>query len=452
MYKPMIIQAHLLLLTVSILNMPGLAFANIVKSASQGTQARIVELFSSDNCAGVRDLVRSEDAFTLRPNVMAIAAYCEVPGVNSNELFARAETIDPTGDLILTLHAKYVWKRDKAAAEPIWQKVLIYARNPYLIAMAQEYLAGMIAEDKPMSLKSTTYFGSILIGASADSNARPPELSYLPDSNSPGIILSARLNGQKWFPSGSISGNYYLNAAVHPSDTRYNVTTQEIDIPVALHAGKNEDLVFRPIGGLSTLNGAPYKSKIGIGVLGIIYRADYKQTLQGLIYSDHISLQQIEGEDADHFHFDYSWEFYPKSLVVVTQFSIEHSKAENTTFYAGIPGNFNNAHTDTSIDFSIQKEFGSISLGLSSRIGVRLDSAATRYTSPQTGEIVRVTRADTEVMLMPNLTLPIFPFVQLYAWYQWDKISSNIGEDSYVNRNYTEQVLGLALKTSLSSY
>ena len=76
------------------------------------TQTRIVELFSSGNCLGVRELVTPSEVFTLRPNIMAIVGYCEVPGVDSLALFQKAEELDPVGDLIYTLHAKYLWKKE----------------------------------------------------------------------------------------------------------------------------------------------------------------------------------------------------------------------------------------------------------------------------------------------------------------------------------------------------
>lgn len=228
--------------------------------------------------------------------------------------------------------------------------------------------------------------------------------------------------------------------------------THDLDIPIAIHAGKNEDIAFRPIGGVSTIGGNLFKSKGGLGVLGIIYRPNYKQSVQGMVYSDHIYLKEIKGEDADHFHFDYMWEFYPKGWIFSTQISIEHAKAENTSDYAGIPGDFNNAHTDTQIDVNLQKDFLIFTLGLSSKLMYRLDTGDSTYALHSTGALVKKTRSDTEIMATPNISIPIFKDVQLYGWYSIDKVSSNIGKNDYIDRNFFNQVVGLAIKTTLSSY
>lgn len=426
--------------------------ASAAQSVPASTQSRIVELFTADNCIAVRDLVKAKEVFGLRPNIMAIVAYCEIPGVDSLVLFQKAEELDPVGDLIFTLHAKYVWKKDPAAAEPLWQRVLMLARNPYLSAMAREYLAGMIKEDKPLSLQKTTFFASLMAGGSAESNARPEELAYAPNASSPTINVEARLNAQRWFPFGSIAANYFLDVEQRPSVDQYSLISHQVDLPISVHVGRNEDIVFRPIGGFTNLNGLPFKSYAGIGVLGIIYRADYKQSIQGLFYSDHISIPQIAGEDAEHYHFDYSWEFYPRGWIVTTQLEIEHASADDTTDYAGIPGTFNNSHTDTVFDFKLQKELGILTFGLVGKAGLRLDSGTSRYAIRSSGVIVKTSRIDTQTVLKPSLTIPIFPYVQLYAWYEWNRIFSNIGPDDYIDRNFSNQTVGLALKTYLSSY
>jgi hypothetical protein len=428
----------------------GMAYSG--ERVSAETQTQIVKLFSSDQCLKVREIIQVSQVDQLRPNVMAIVAYCEIPGIDSLAIFLKAEALNPAGDLIYTLHAKYVWKKDPLAASQLWKKVLMLARNPYLVAMAEEYLAGMVKDDKPISLKSTTYFVSVIAGGGTESNVKPVELAYASNVSSPEVGAHARANVQYWLPFGSLSANYFLDVNQSPSAIRYNLLSQEIDIPLAFHAGKNEDIAFRPIGGLTTLGGQPFKSKIGIGVVGIIYRPDYKQSIQGLFYSDHLSIQEIQGEDADHFHFDSTWEFYPKDWILRAVFSIEHATAENTTDYAGYSGDFNNSHTDIGVLASLQKSFLTFTLAFESNLSLRLDSSTSRYALRSTGEIVKTSRIDTDLSFKPSITIPIFPDIQLYGWYEWDQVTSNIGPNDYTNRNFSDQILGLALKANWSSY
>ena len=418
----------------------------------EGVQSRIVELFSHDKCSEVRDMIRPNDVSGLRPNVMAIVAYCEPPGVDADAVFKEAETLDPTGDLILTLHAKYQWKKDPKAAEPLWQRVIMLARNPYLVSMAHEYIDGLVTTDRPLSLSRTTLYGSILAGGSAESNAKLPDFAFAPSASSPTMNIQARLNAQHWFPQGSISSNYSLEVAQHFSASRYDLTAQELDIPVALHAGKNEDIAFRPLVGLTTVGSSLFQSKVGMGVLGIIYRPTYKQSIQGLVYTDHIFIPEIVGESATHYHFDYSWEFFPQYWLVTAQASIEHAAAVDSLSYAGVPGDFNNSHTDTGVAITVERNFRFLSVGLTSKIVARADSGSSSYTSRLTGAPLLKTREDSEISFQPNVTVPIIPYLHLFAWYEWHKLSSNVGAEDYVNRNYLDQVVGVALKTYLSSY
>lgn len=51
----------------------------------------MIKLYSESNCEGVRTLAPKIDPNTLRPNVLAIFAYCEPHGFDSEKLFALAE-------------------------------------------------------------------------------------------------------------------------------------------------------------------------------------------------------------------------------------------------------------------------------------------------------------------------------------------------------------------------
>src|SRR5262249_19731446 len=150
--------------SLALLAVLGNALAAPLARAERGVpepiQARIVRLYSEGRCADVRSLVRKVELTRLRPNVMAIAASCEPPGDDCESLFERAEKANPTGDLILVLHARHLAReKGAAAAEPLWQRVLMVARNEYFRRMAKDYLAGVVdpkAPQGPLDLTPST--------------------------------------------------------------------------------------------------------------------------------------------------------------------------------------------------------------------------------------------------------------------------------------------------------
>lgn len=91
-----------------------------VKNLPEQYQSQIVQFYSDGRCDKVRNLVSKIDPYRLRPNVLAIVAFCEPPGRDAEALFAQAEAESPTGDLIAVLHALYRSKRSASSAEPLW--------------------------------------------------------------------------------------------------------------------------------------------------------------------------------------------------------------------------------------------------------------------------------------------------------------------------------------------
>ena len=422
------------------------------KKISESVQKRIVELFSKNHCDEIRKMIPQGGLSDLRPNIKAIVAYCEPEGVDSEALFNQAESIDPTGDLIMVLHAKYVWKRDPELAAPLWEKVLKFGRNPYLQDMAQEYLSGIVSEDRPLSLSPTTYYGSFMLGTSSETNPKNSDMAYNVAKQSLALNLQANINAQHWFPKGSISGNYSLTDSHYFTQNMFDLVDNEIDIPVAFHAGKNEDIVFRPLGGLSFIGGQPYESKLGIGVLGVIYSPTYKQTIQGLVYSDALYPSILAAEDGFHYRFEYIWEFFPQNWTITSQLTVEHAAGQNSKSYNGISGTYINDYTNVGIKANAQHTFKFFSVGFIPQLTVRDDSRNSTYFSPALGSIVKKIRADFDFSLQPNVTIPIIPYLNLFVWYEWRRIYSNIGPEDYVDRNFIDHTVGVAIKTYLSSY
>lgn len=415
-------------------------------------QWRIVELYSNERCDLVHALVRPEDYERLRPNILAIVAYCKPDHQESEKLFQLAEREDPAGDLIMAMHAQSVWAVDSEKAKPLWEKVLKFARNPYLQTMAKEYLTDNVAKasNKPLQLSKITIYGRLRAGGSYETN---PILRY--DSN-PGRARPQRVGNlqllagaQRWYPFGSISAIYNGAYSRYWMSSDLNTIQNELEIPVNLRMGTHEDLVLRPFGGFDWAGGNPYRSTYGFGVMGIAYRSDYKQYVQGSVYNENLPVARFRAQEGTHFRFDYNWEFYPAAWLFRFQMFMDHVKAAN---------DFNNgtditySHTDFGGDLGAQVHLSGITFGLDAKAIFRFDSLPSRYAAPSTGVSAEKTRQDMNWVLTPSFSVPLFSYMQLYAWYEYNKNSSNIGASDYADYNIVNQIFGARLQTQFSNY
>lgn len=418
-------------------------------------EARIVELFSTDRCPEVLKMVKPEHFEKLRPNLIAIVASCE-PLTNASfaeSLFSDAETKDPTGDLVWVLHARYRSRRNLKEAEPLWQKVLMYARNPFLRRMAEEYFKGNIDEDLSLNLQDKiTFYGSFQAGLSHESN--PQNWASLTQTDYPAekwaLNDSANLSAQRWFHFGSIAGNYALNDNHYLGARLANYLENDFEMPIALRVGANQDLVFKPFGMYANRGGKKDQTNVGLGVSGVSYEREYKQFVQGSIYSDAIFNDSLHDEEGTHYRFEYSWEFFPPRWFFRTLFFMEHVATDKD--HRGVDNTITTSHTDFGLKLKGQYDFGWATVGFTPEFVSRLNSSSSAYISPISGQWISERRKDNQLVLTGSLAVPIVPYLQLYMWYSWNRVFSNVGPEDYTNKNKLDQTIGMALRTYWSSY
>ncbi|MBI3543807.1 MAG: TonB-dependent receptor [Deltaproteobacteria bacterium] len=426
---------------------PAGATTTSVNPATAEFQARILSHYEAGRCDLVHRMVPPEARAQLRPNILAVAAYCEPPGADAEKMFARAEAADPTGDLIALLHAKSRWKKDPVSAEPLFRKVLMLARNPFMVRMAQEYLSGRIEQDSAISLSPVTYYGDVAVGADYEANPRHPEFVYSTARPSPGARADALMNAQRWVPWGSLGASYRFGERTHFAAHEFDLLEHELEARAAARVGPREDLSARLLGSYSSLGGHVLGTTYGGSVSGAIYRPDYKQSVQGMLYIEHLAPSFLAPQEGKHFRFEYAWEFFPPDWLVKFLGSFEHVEASHDTITTGITY----SHNDVGVEFSVQHDFKLFMLAFSPKTVLRTDADVSSFQSPQ-GQAVTKRRNDYLVSLTPTLIIPLLPYLQLNAWYEWYRVFSNIGPNDYVDRNFQNQTVGVALKAYLSSY
>ena len=110
------------------------------------------------------------------------------------------------------------------------------------------------------------------------------------------------------------------------------------------------------------------------------------------------------------------------------------------------------SHNDLGINFKFHRELKQLTVGVDPALTYRLDTQPSTYTSGILGNTVTEEREDWELRLNANISIPVWVSTQLYGWNEWTKILSNVGSGDYVNRNFTNQTVGVGLKTAFSSY
>jgi hypothetical protein len=426
-----------------------------IDKVSPELQTKIVGLFSHDKCDEIRKIVNPHQIDQFRPNVLAVIAYCEPTGEgwpSSEELFKKAEDAAPTGDLIMVLHAKSVWKKDREASKVLWTKVRMYARNDYFRQMARDHLQDEVNEDKSINLTPFTLFGTLNVGTAYYSNSQLLNMPYLPQKDSAAAILNGKVTYQRWLPFGAIGLNYEGSAQSNITAHEYDQVSNDVDVPFSVHVGDYEDLVFRPIVSYSQVGGRAYRSYFGIGMMGAIFKPEYKQSVEALIYSDHYDAPILSNEDGAHYRFNYRWEFFPPNWYLSVLGAIEHVSADRSASNNGYPGDFNNSHTDLELSAILRRNFPHLTVGLTPKINQRLDSRSSFYNSRIDGSPIEKKRSDVFLSVEPSVIVPIQQSVQIVGWYRLERNFSDMGPEDFFDNNYVNHIFGLTMRLYWSTY
>jgi hypothetical protein len=421
------------------------------KQSSRDFQWQIVEFFNSERCDLVRDAAKPSSYSLLRPNILAIVAFCEPRGQDHEKLFREAEKRDPTGDLIMVLHAKYVWKRSKEKARPLWENVLKHARNTYLKSMAKRYLEGEVEKDEILHLSPWSYQGKFRLGGGYESNPVFPYAGNPGGGKRPQSYGTFKANGgvQRWVSFGSYAANYEGSYVRYSKSPELSMFGNQLEVPITFRLGAYEDIVFRPFAGLSYAGSRSFEQKMGFGILGVAYRPEYKQSVQGSIFTNNLFFPEFNAEEGTHLRFDYNWEFFPSRWTYRFQAFMEHLRAVND-FDNGT--DIKHSHTDLGGLFGLQLMGQGITYEFDFSASFRLDSLPSEYTGRQSGVRLRKRRNDVTIDAKPGVTIPLWRDFDLNAFYEYTRTFSPLRQDDYTDYNMEDHAIELVLLTEFSNY
>jgi hypothetical protein len=419
-------------------------------------ESKIVEAFTANDCARINAIASQNYYPKFRPLVLAVVAYCKPNRTEAEKLFNDAQNRSPSDDLILVLHARYIFGIDPELAKPLWGKIYVVARNPGIKRMAQDYLEGTQTPDEGFSLnKKWTFLGSLEGSAGHESNPTGSALSQgvHPDSDAVNSVFFGDLT--RAFTSGNSLGlnlaattNTYFSA--HSADFWEN----DVDIPFTLQVGTNEDMLIHPIGRYSEYGGATYESMAGFALTGVTYETSYKQSVQTSIFVNHYFIDVVGPEGGTHFRFEYNWEFYPENYYIHFLAFIEHTSAgdDTLTFPASdIPYSNNQLGTSVNLDY----RFHGFTLSFNPSFTFRIDDNPSIYQVTDffgNTSITSKLRQDKMIDLKARVSFPISRNLEVIAFYDYNRVYSNIGVEDYFDRNYQDQTVGIGFRTFVTNY
>jgi hypothetical protein len=415
-------------------------------------QSKIVQLFSAERCDAVRKMVNQEFYDQLRPNVRAIVAYCEPEGVDPEDLFASAERQDPGADLVMLLHAKWVWLRDPERSYPLWDHVLEFSRNESFRSMAKRYLADEVEIDEPLHLTPLTWEAKAKAGGGYETNPLLP-LAPLNPQPAPQAFSSAALVGgaRRWYPFGSVSALYdgsYRRYLATPNISYFDNT---VGVPVNFRVGPYADVSIRPFYGLSLAGPHQFGQRVGIAVMGVAYRPDYRQSVEGSVFQERLFFPAFTPQEGTHYRFDYDWEFFPGQWNYRLKALMEHVQAVND-YSNGTKIKY--SHTDVGSSFRTQCLLHGVTFEGELSAKVRLDDVNSSWVSVDTGQTVLKRRNDFTVAVRPAISFQLNKELAASLSYELDRTWSPIGRaiDDYANFNIIDQRGELQLVTEFSNY
>lgn len=426
------------------------ASASIDPQRRTELQAQLISAFNRQGCEGISRFLTVKNLSEFTPISLAVLGFCQTEFSKATELFLRAEEEDPTHDEVARLHATYVWRKNPIMAIPLWEKVLLLARDQPLRVLARSYLDGHPPDEQKIEIdKPWAYYGTVQVGTgyAANPGLTADSLGGGKGSLVGNSIVSAGL--QREFGGYFVGTNYGLTYNKYFENSPADLLVQDLDIPLSVRIGSNEDLRLRPFLSNWVLGGKMYYSYLGVGVLGVVFRNSYKQRLQASVYRDFFQSPLLHPQEGYHYRCEYSWELFPAPWYIKVFVSVEHVSAgrdRNTPTNLLVLYSHNDMGIDGFFEYSLQW----IIFGLNGHFLLREDSQDSRY-KDAVGTLVTKNREDFQMIFEPTVSVPLTPEMQLIALYRYSQRLSNWTRGDYQDKTFSNHEFNFSLKVSLKS-
>ncbi|MGZ3696398.1 MAG: hypothetical protein ACXVBL_19120, partial [Bdellovibrionota bacterium] len=406
----------------------------------------IVSRYEKDDCAGIEMEFRYHKMNAFSPLVLAIIGSCLKDTSEQEELFLEAEKRKLNDQLIFVLHARALAKSNPKEAIELWRKVRLFARSKSIQRMAEDYISGVVdLEDQmPLALgRKTSIWAYALIGGAYTSNPTSEALgSDIAPAPSYGnsFALQTRLRDQtEW---GDYGAQLSLADSTYFSNHVYDSLTSRLELPVSLEAGDYANLVFTPFGTEQYLGYSDYRSSWGLGVMGIAFSSDYRQSVEAIIYRDRYYNPTSQTQAGDHFRFEYEWLFYPSWLEITFGTYIEHVHASVDNEDVD-QSSLTYSHNDIGIYGAFLARLRNIEFGAGPLLSMRQDTNDSLFFN--NGQKITKRRKDMTFGFRATAAVPIQRRIKVETYFDFTRTFSNFEQSDIVNYNVLNRIVGLNL-------
>lgn len=410
----------------------------------------IINAFSTNRCEGVSSFAVEGKEGILDALTLGVLGYCQNEVPKGLHYFFLSEAKRPDYDLVLALKGRFMWKRDLEASKKIWERLYQVAQNEAMRDMASDYLAGRITDNDERALLATdkwSYYISAQTGVSRENNPYAYSGGNLREETSSNAINSAAiLNFGRETDFGSINADYSFSHVSYFSAHGADFQDHYFEAPLTIRVGASQDLSFKPFFDYVFVGDQPYQSYVGGALRGSLYQDKMTHYIQASFVSDWYYPSASKPEAGIHFRFDYNWSYFQFPFSVQTNFAMEHVQAGADQPDDDALSVIHYSHSDLSLQAVTSYMIWRLIPGFATALYFRNDSQESRFISPVRLISVSKQRQDFTAEIKPTLTIPIWTHFQIYLWYSYLWATSNLGPDDYVDRNYRNQTVGLAVR------
>jgi hypothetical protein len=416
------------------------------KPESELSAERLVSFFEDDRCDEVESEYRAHPGVAYPPIVLAVIGSCLKNRHEALQLFREADSKKPNNQTILLLYARTTWKTDPEESKQLWRRVRMVARDESVQRIADDYLSGVveIEETEQVSLFGKAQSGWIYaqLGSNYTSNPDTAAISNQGTNNDSFAHVFA-LNSRwkkntRWGDWGAhldlFEQSFYSR---HVSDKLIG----RFDLPVTMEVGNAGAVVFTPFGANELQGNSSYHYSWGLGVMGISYRDNYRQSVQGIIYHDAYLDLITKNQGGTHFRFEYEWYLYPSWFEVSTGTFIEHVKSSsdqddsaNARIYY--------SHNDLGLFASFAAKLRLFEPAITVFGSTRQDTNDSSYSDNNNVQQVR-RRVDYVLDIRPSVGIPIERNIRANVYFDYNRVFSNFGATDYQDYNVINRIAGV---------
>jgi hypothetical protein len=423
--------------------------ASEVEQPSSELERRLAEYLKADDCNSVVASVNARDYEILKPEILAVLAYCEPPGKDPEKMFLFAETKAAGSDVVLLLHARYRWKKQRADAEDLFLKLRDQTKDPQLKKLAQEYLFG----EEPNVPRDSRLFGYIVSGNIGGIQEGNPQGLSLSDSgfgkaSSTAGVAQLAVTLRKPIETYLFGLNFVANDITYWRTHDVDLSTNDLDFTAVHKISESSTIGLRPFGSFYLLQGARYYSLYGMALTGSHLTDWIDQWLQLSYYNDKFCPDEAKDQGGSHLRADWQSALKIMPILQPTLFAYVDRGVAGVDVSGGrfIP------YSNVTYAFggSFNRLVHRYSVGLSGRVVYREDSQSTRITDPN-GLSVSKRRQDLQFVVQPNLTVPLVKGVELFLYFESNSVSSTLKESDGLDRNISDNTLGALVRMSVAN-